>query len=71
MSEWLFDPTTYRVAPDDVIDIIVNGESVARFAIRVRTMMVTGGHADHHVSFERVDILPAMTLADEADTSPK
>jgi hypothetical protein len=62
MSEWLFDPTTYRVTADDVIDIIVNGESLARFAIRVE---------GQHVSFERVDILPAMTLADEADTSPK
>jgi hypothetical protein len=70
MPEWLFDPTTYRVTADDVIDIIVNGESVARFAIRVRTMMVTGGHADHHVSFERVDLLPAMTLADDSETSP-
>jgi hypothetical protein len=61
-TDWLFEPTRHRIAPDDVIDIIVNGESLARFAIRVE---------GQHVSFERVDILPAMTLADESETSPK
>lgn len=72
MTEWLWDPVMRRVAPDDVIDVIVHGESVARFAIRVTKQEIDKGAPvwGYHVSFERVDVLPPLVVP-ETEASPK